>query len=67
VTAPKPATVLAPACAWVQHGDWLWTAFQVGAHRYDVYRYGVSIGRREFIDSYRTRFFAKRRCKRGNP
>lgn len=48
-------------------GDWIWTAYQVARHRYDVYRVGVSIGRRVFVDSYRFRFFAKRRCRKGNP
>lgn len=49
------------------HGDWIWSIQRTGRHRYGVYRVGVSIGRRVFVDSYRFRFLAERRCRKGNP
>lgn len=56
----KPAPVIYSH----QHGDVLLMAYDVGTG-YDVYAVKVSAGRQRFVGSYRTKYFAKRRCRRG--
>ena len=57
----KPARVV---CSY-QHGDVVVMAYDVG-RRYDVYAVKVSAMRQHFVGSYRTKYFARRRCRRGS-
>jgi hypothetical protein len=49
------------------HGDWSWRVYDVGTG-YDVYAHDTRPGRwtRLFKGSYRFRYFAKRRCRKGD-
>lgn len=60
----KPAPVIAEH----EHFGWIWRAYNIGTG-YDVYREAApgtcNYPTRRFVRSYRTQWFAKRRCRKG--
>lgn len=65
----RPGNEPAPAVYQWTHGDWLWCVHNHGTS-YDVYAYSdpAKTGHtsRLFKGSYFFRYFAKRRCRKGN-
>lgn len=75
MTGPQPTTRTpwgrrpAPVIYQMTHPGWRWQVFDV-THGYDLYRDALpgtaDYPKREYVDSYWLRYFAKRRCDRGN-
>jgi hypothetical protein len=58
----------APVICEATHGSWTWRVYNIGTG-YDIYREArpgtCDYPMRRFVRSYRTRFFAKRKCRKG--